>query len=922
MINSLFEIDDLMQLMDEAIEPHLIESILATNPAQPESYCPTKSIEKKLIDTLQSLLETQPTWPLQTFLALACGFLYGDIWKKQSKQMIPEGNENPNGQGMYIESNIYERRDYYLLDKLPTEEDLLGGCKRVLMLDEKPRSFQKDEYKNAICLVEGNSGEKSQPKLIAYWVDNGAWTPHKIEPGNANFLEDTLKGQKEILSTNEQFSNIRSKCGYTPPKEYRRCHLFIKKNAGIFYISFRGKAIKIESDKQKTKELISQIGDIDRTKSLEETVSDKILLSKLSELISRACLEKTRTTIKQIYASSLEIIGNKQDIPHKKPHEWLELVEKNKALHIKAEQIFRKLIIFHYYKLEENEKPIRGTYLNIQEAANFLKNKIGEEVDENRILEICIENGKINAYLRKERYLPKKCKENRIRLCMEIKNAIDNGLVSESYKKSFDGLIRLKKFSTNAAELDYQTIKYMADGGTIQTYQVCSSIHWLLINPSLHDYILGQDNFITANGEHNITKNDLVFIQEELETIEDDNKSIEVILADTLEKCLKKDAQKVSVLLEEAKKLKAFDGIEFILRNGGELIKLEDELKKATSDEEHTLREVIEAYNSGNIDQAVSLLYIKLTNAINDKDSPLARLAYELIEMKKIRVSAQKHMQQVDKINKILPSLRIIEGKNSNQTKISLLSDENIKNLEIGDEAEEVEKDFNKTENKQNLELSEKRKIQFSAKDQSDQKNPQLKPVFIKENDFWSVTYKGVKQTYQNLDGFLYIHCLLSKPHKDISCGLLRSLKSIGLADNPIESVEIDENYGVLHSAAAESYQEISDADSQKCYKNKIVQLGKKLQEARKEAEETGDPDKWREVEELEKEEEEVLVEIKKNVNRKGKSRTFTDKSKKDAKAVHKAIATAYRHIQKKQSDVFEYLNSSIKTGSDCIYNP
>ncbi len=98
------------------------------------------------------------------------------------------------------------------------------GCNRVLMLDEEPESFSQDKYNNAICLVKRKNDEKLQPDLVAYWAnEKGIWESHEIEKQHEDFLRKIFVAQKQntILKTDKQFSEIASKCGYTPVKTHR-----------------------------------------------------------------------------------------------------------------------------------------------------------------------------------------------------------------------------------------------------------------------------------------------------------------------------------------------------------------------------------------------------------------------------------------------------------------------------------------------------------------------------------------------------------------------------------------------------------------------------------------------------------------------------------------------------------------------------
>src|SRR5262245_50182112 len=95
-MSNLFDLNELIPLIDDAIKPYTIDARHG-NPSVSTAlpYFPTENIEEKIHDHLGRFLANHSTWPLETFLAFACGLLHREIFTELGEMLIPSDTGKP-----------------------------------------------------------------------------------------------------------------------------------------------------------------------------------------------------------------------------------------------------------------------------------------------------------------------------------------------------------------------------------------------------------------------------------------------------------------------------------------------------------------------------------------------------------------------------------------------------------------------------------------------------------------------------------------------------------------------------------------------------------------------------------------------------------------------------------------------------------
>jgi hypothetical protein len=288
--------------------------------------------------------------------------------------------------------------------------------------------------------------------------------------------------------------------------------------------------------------------------------------------------------------------------------------------------VMRKLITYHHFGIDEKkaeEGMKRGTLYDIEQTAEFLTKHLGKEIKKHQVLDYCLESDVINVYIKKREYANKNRVYDSAQFCIrsiqEIEKALINGQVTRSYLYPFEGLIRLAKYS-DLGQFDNQTVKHLNEVGTISTYQVTPRCNFLYVEIPLSEYILNHSSPIQISEQHQITLDNIFFLEHELEIF---LKNQETDIFQVLEEILK---ESMDILpypeknkIKHLETLNAMEGRRYMYENGGIKIYLIDELIKAADDKNHKLFKVVEKYQNGSIDEAVKKLYITLIDSRNDE---------------------------------------------------------------------------------------------------------------------------------------------------------------------------------------------------------------------------------------------------------------------------------------------------------------
>jgi hypothetical protein len=120
MENVTFGMKELEKLIEEKLHPYLLETREKTK-IEPEMFdAPTQDIQNKLSSILRELLKNQAEWTLETFLTLACGFLYAKVFDEIGIYQSPVRNSTTQ----FNVFNIYAGKEHYLMPNLPAIDEL------------------------------------------------------------------------------------------------------------------------------------------------------------------------------------------------------------------------------------------------------------------------------------------------------------------------------------------------------------------------------------------------------------------------------------------------------------------------------------------------------------------------------------------------------------------------------------------------------------------------------------------------------------------------------------------------------------------------------------------------------------------------------------------------------------------------------
>ncbi|GMV84109.1 MAG: hypothetical protein AMXMBFR7_52930 [Planctomycetota bacterium] len=169
--------------------------------------------------------------------------------------------------------------------------------------------------------------------------------------------------------------------------------------------------------------------------------------------------------------------------------------------------------------------------------------------------------------------------------------------------------------------------------------------------------------------------------------------------------------------------------------------------------------------------------------------------------------------------------------------------------------------------------------------------------VFRRVGDSWELRFKGVSVSIRHGVGMTYLAELLAHPHEHLSAARLAAL------GQPTDRLAASGSSGAALDEVA------------KCqYKDAIRNLEEELADARQRHDSTGQ-------ERIEREMEELKVQIKKDLRMGGKSRESSD-AERHRKAVSKAIHDARTKIHKSHNHLYRHLLNYVSTGQTCSYGP
>jgi non-specific serine/threonine protein kinase len=180
--------------------------------------------------------------------------------------------------------------------------------------------------------------------------------------------------------------------------------------------------------------------------------------------------------------------------------------------------------------------------------------------------------------------------------------------------------------------------------------------------------------------------------------------------------------------------------------------------------------------------------------------------------------------------------------------------------------------------------------------------------AFVREGEFWSLSYAGVVARLRDSKGLRDIAQLLAAPGREVA--------AVDLASGElVEIVRRAPTVGELGLGVEGSVGEALDGEARAQYRARLSDLEEEISEAQA----NNDPERASRARE---EREFLLAELGAAVGLGGRARRVLDPAERARKAVTGRIRDAISHIETAHPDLGRHLRRSVRTGSFCVYDP
>jgi HAMP domain-containing protein len=180
--------------------------------------------------------------------------------------------------------------------------------------------------------------------------------------------------------------------------------------------------------------------------------------------------------------------------------------------------------------------------------------------------------------------------------------------------------------------------------------------------------------------------------------------------------------------------------------------------------------------------------------------------------------------------------------------------------------------------------------------------------AFIREGDFWSLTYEGVVVRLKDSKGLRDIARLLATPGREVAAVDLASEghRDVGRSLPAIADLGLRVERDAGNAL---------DAEARTQYRSRLADLEEEISEddANNNAERASRAREEREF---------LLAELGAAVGLGGRSRRLLDPAERARKAVRERVDDAITHIEKAHYGLGKHLRRSVRTGIFCIYDP
>ena len=194
----------------------------------------------------------------------------------------------------------------------------------------------------------------------------------------------------------------------------------------------------------------------------------------------------------------------------------------------------------------------------------------------------------------------------------------------------------------------------------------------------------------------------------------------------------------------------------------------------------------------------------------------------------------------------------------------------------------------------------------------SDRQQPTLaagnENAFLREGEFWSLTYAGVVARLKDSKGMQDIAQLLRTPGRHVAAIDLSAREAAGIPRGRATVGEL--GLGIEGDVGA-----AIDPEARAEYRARLADLEEDIGDA----EANNDPERANRARE---EREFLLAELGAAFGLGGRSRRLLDPAERARKAVTGRIRDAINHIEAAHPDLGRHLRRSVRTGSFCVYDP
>jgi tetratricopeptide (TPR) repeat protein len=183
---------------------------------------------------------------------------------------------------------------------------------------------------------------------------------------------------------------------------------------------------------------------------------------------------------------------------------------------------------------------------------------------------------------------------------------------------------------------------------------------------------------------------------------------------------------------------------------------------------------------------------------------------------------------------------------------------------------------------------------------------------FIREGEYWSITYGGAVSRFREAKGFRYLGHLLANPGKDFHVFDLAS----AVEGSPVTSVPADTADASMTAVSdLGDAGEVLDDKAKAAYRARLTELSEDLEEAERWA----DPERASRI----REEIDALTDqLAAAVGLGGRDRKAASHAERERLRVTKSIRSAVRRIAESDAGLGRHLESAVRTGYFCSYSP